>query len=108
MLSLIVLGFPGSDWLAKVPPAWNIPIHAIVVSATFTSILSLINLGMSDFLGSIDLAFSRVTNSQVRNNRVIHCLQRFQLSRHGLNPVLLHHHDRLPYLASLVWQASAV
>ena len=40
-----VAGFPGSSWLEKVPSAWDIPVNAIVVSALFTSILSLINLG---------------------------------------------------------------
>lgn len=45
--TLLAKGFPFSSWLEKVPPAWNIPINAIIVSATFTSILSLINLGTS-------------------------------------------------------------
>jgi choline transport protein len=40
-----VTGFPGSRWLERVPPAWNIPVNAIIVSAIFTSLLSLINLG---------------------------------------------------------------
>lgn len=38
-------GFPGSSWLDKVPPTWNIPLNSIFVSAIITCLLSLINLG---------------------------------------------------------------
>ena len=40
-----VAGFPGSSWLEQVPPAWDIPVNAIIVSTLFTCVLSLINLG---------------------------------------------------------------
>ena len=57
-------GFPGSPWLEKVPPGWNIPINAIVVSAIITSLLSLINLGSYtafnafNSLGTVSILFS--------------------------------------------------
>lgn len=39
--------------------------------------------------------------------RLLHCLQRLQLARHRLDPVLLHHYRRLLDLAPLVRQATA-
>jgi amino acid transporter len=45
---LHIIGLPFSDWLEQVPAGWNIPIHAIIVSATVTSLLSLIAIGMFD------------------------------------------------------------
>jgi choline transport protein len=55
-------GFPGSHWLERVPPAWNIPVNAIIVSAIFTSLLSLIDLGTLHrkiLCGKLDLESSR-------------------------------------------------
>lgn len=101
-----VIGFPGSHWLEKVPPAWNIPVNAIVVSAIFTSLLSLINLGTLPY-NLLRGITHQVIYTDIRIKRIVHCFQRLQLSRHRLNLVLLQHHDRLPYLATPVRKAFA-
>ncbi|KAK1079465.1 hypothetical protein LTR48_008108, partial [Friedmanniomyces endolithicus] len=46
-------GLPGSTWLSKVSPGWNIPLRAVVVSFVVTSLLSLVNLGSSEALNAI-------------------------------------------------------
>ncbi|KAK0249369.1 hypothetical protein LTR91_024109 [Friedmanniomyces endolithicus] len=45
-------GLPGSTWLSKVSPGWNIPLRAVVVSFVVTSLLSLVNLGSSEALNA--------------------------------------------------------
>ncbi|KAK3722150.1 hypothetical protein LTR37_002583 [Vermiconidia calcicola] len=57
-------GLPFSGWLEQIAPGWNIPIHAIIVSATVTSCLSLINIGSYyafnafNSLGTVSILFS--------------------------------------------------
>ncbi|KAK5075826.1 hypothetical protein LTR70_009917 [Exophiala xenobiotica] len=46
-------GLPGSPWLSRVSPGWNIPLPAVIVSITITSLISLINLGSSVALAAI-------------------------------------------------------
>jgi len=40
-----IAGAPFSRWLEVVPPRWNIPLRAIIVSTMITTLLSMINLG---------------------------------------------------------------
>ncbi|KAH8602283.1 amino acid transporter-like protein [Bisporella sp. PMI_857] len=47
-------GLPGSLWLAKVTPRYNIPLRAVFVSLLVSSLLSLINLGSSVALNAIN------------------------------------------------------
>lgn len=47
-------GLPGSKWLSKVTPGWNIPLHAVCVSLVVSSLLSLINIGSSTALNAIN------------------------------------------------------
>ncbi|KAJ9652941.1 hypothetical protein H2198_007850 [Neophaeococcomyces mojaviensis] len=47
-------GLPGSAWLAQVSPGWNIPLRAVCVSLTVSSLLSCINLGSSVALNAIN------------------------------------------------------
>lgn len=59
-----MIGFPGSRLLEYVAPGWNIPIPAIVLSATITCLLSLINIGSYyafnafNSLGTLSILFS--------------------------------------------------
>lgn len=47
-------GLPGSAWLSKVSPGWNIPLRSVCVSIAVSSLLSLINLGSSVALNAIN------------------------------------------------------
>lgn len=47
-------GLPGSNWLSKVSPGWNIPLRSVCVSIAVSSLLSLINLGSSVALNAIN------------------------------------------------------
>lgn len=47
-------GLPGSIWLSKVSPGWNIPLRAVCVSWVVTSLLSLINIGSTTALNAIN------------------------------------------------------
>ncbi|CAK7200079.1 hypothetical protein SEUCBS139899_002767 [Sporothrix eucalyptigena] len=38
-------GLPGSEFIAHVKPGWNIPLNAVLLTFTITSLLSLINIG---------------------------------------------------------------
>lgn len=57
-------GLPYSHWLSHVPPGWNIPLRAVFVSVTISSLLSLINIGSDvalnaiNSLGVVSLLFS--------------------------------------------------
>lgn len=88
-------GVPGSTWLAQVPPGYNIPINAIVLSAIITSLLSLINLGKRN--RPLSWKLCRLTPWF---DRFVHGFQRLQLARHSLHPLLLHHNHRVPRLAA--------
>ncbi|KAG9712135.1 GABA permease-like protein, partial [Aureobasidium melanogenum] len=46
-------GFPGSRWLGYVSPKLMIPVNAVIFSAVFTIILSLINIGSSAAFNAI-------------------------------------------------------
>ncbi|THZ18855.1 GABA permease-like protein [Aureobasidium pullulans] len=46
-------GFPGSRWLGYVNPKLMIPVNAVIFSAVFTIILSLINIGSSAAFNAI-------------------------------------------------------
>ena len=46
-------GLPGHPWLSKVSPGWNIPLPAVILSNTISSLLSLINIGSSVALDAI-------------------------------------------------------
>lgn len=46
-------GIPGHKWIAHITPGWNIPLNAVLVSLTVTSLLSLINIGSSAALNAI-------------------------------------------------------
>lgn len=46
-------GFPGSRWLGFVNPKLMIPVNAVIFSAVFTIILSLINIGSSAAFNAI-------------------------------------------------------
>ena len=84
-------GVPFSKQLEVVPPKWGIPIPAIILTCTITCLLSLINIGTSSPL-LLCFAFAHSTC------RLLHRLQRLQLTRHCLHPFLLHHHHRLHHL----------
>ncbi|KAI5206328.1 hypothetical protein AUEXF2481DRAFT_179093 [Aureobasidium subglaciale EXF-2481] len=47
-------GLPGSRWLSKVTPGWNIPIRSVSVSLVVTSLIACINLGSSAALNAIN------------------------------------------------------
>lgn len=47
-------GLPGSDWLSRVSPGWNIPLRAVCVSLVISSLLSLINIGSAAALNAIN------------------------------------------------------
>lgn len=46
-------GFPGSRWLGYVNPKLMIPVNAVILSAVFTIVLSLINIGSSAAFNAI-------------------------------------------------------
>lgn len=46
-------GLPAHSWLSKVSPGWNIPLPAVAVSLTISTLLSLINIGSSVALNAI-------------------------------------------------------
>ncbi|KAK0932411.1 hypothetical protein LTR29_016014 [Friedmanniomyces endolithicus] len=46
-------GVPGYRWLSKITPGSNIPLNAVLVSLTVTSLLSLINIGSTAALNAI-------------------------------------------------------
>jgi len=46
-------GVPGYRFLAHIAPGWNIPLNAVLVSLTVTSLLSLINIGSTAALNAI-------------------------------------------------------
>ncbi|KAF2107377.1 amino acid/polyamine transporter I [Lophiotrema nucula] len=46
-------GLPGSKWLSRVSPRWNIPLPAIALSLVISALLSLINIGSSVALNAI-------------------------------------------------------
>jgi len=47
-------GLPFSDFLAVVPPGWNIPLRAVCLSFFISSLLACINLGSSTALNAIN------------------------------------------------------
>lgn len=47
-------GLPGSDWLSRVSPGWNLPLRAISVSFVVSSLLACINIGSSVALNAIN------------------------------------------------------
>ncbi|KAJ9613052.1 hypothetical protein H2200_002993 [Cladophialophora chaetospira] len=47
-------GVPGSYWIAKVTPGWNIPLQAVSVSLVISSLLACINLGSTAALNAIN------------------------------------------------------
>ena len=47
-------GLPFSTFLARVNPGWNIPLRAVLVSLTISTLLSLINIGSSVALNAIN------------------------------------------------------
>ncbi|KAK0925108.1 hypothetical protein LTR91_004299 [Friedmanniomyces endolithicus] len=46
-------GFPFSEWIRYVPPAWEIPLNALLVCLGVSLILSAINFGSSTALGAV-------------------------------------------------------
>lgn len=46
-------GFPMSGWISKVNPHRRLPVNAVLFSAAFTILISLINLGSSDAFNAI-------------------------------------------------------
>lgn len=46
-------GLPGWSWLSQVSPGWNIPLPAVVVSLTITTLLCCINIGSAVALNAI-------------------------------------------------------
>jgi len=53
-------GVPGYRFLSHITPGWNIPLNAVLVSLTVTSLLSLINIGSTAALTAI-LALTTVS-----------------------------------------------
>lgn len=53
-------GIPFSSHIAKIQPGWNIPLNAVLVSLSVTTLLSLINIGSSAALNAI-LALTSVS-----------------------------------------------
>ena len=47
-------GLPGSNWLSRVSPGWNIPLRAVCVSLVVSTLLSLINIGSYVALNAIN------------------------------------------------------
>ncbi|KIW50408.1 hypothetical protein PV05_11997 [Exophiala xenobiotica] len=47
-------GLPGSNWLLRVTPGWNIPLRAVSVSFAVSSLLSCINIGSATALNAIN------------------------------------------------------
>ncbi|RMZ86388.1 hypothetical protein DV736_g6386, partial [Chaetothyriales sp. CBS 134916] len=47
-------GLPGSLWLSKVTPGWNIPLHAVGVSLVVASAIACINIGSTTALNAIN------------------------------------------------------
>jgi hypothetical protein len=41
------------------------------------------------------------------NFRLSNRLQRLQLTRHGLDPLFIYHHDRMSHLASTLWRTTS-
>lgn len=46
-------GVPGSRWLSRVRPGWDIPLNSIIASYVFSMLLTLINLGSAVALNII-------------------------------------------------------
>lgn len=92
-------GVPFSRQLEVVPPSYGIPVPSIILTCIITCLLSLINIG----------GFPRHPLSlQISNSprRLIHRLQRFQLPRCCLDPLLIHHHHWLHHLPPHCWPPS--
>ena len=53
-------GVPCSAWVGRIQPNWNIPLNAVLISLTVTSLLSLINIGSTAALNAI-LALTSVS-----------------------------------------------
>ena len=90
-------GVPFSKQLEQVPPKWGIPIPAIILTCTITCLLSLINIGT---LAKRSPDRHRSSHNANPQPRLLHRLQRLQLPRRRLHPLLLHHHHRLHHLPS--------
>ncbi|KAK3049613.1 hypothetical protein LTR09_009034 [Extremus antarcticus] len=109
-------GLPGSKYLERVAPGWNIPIIAIIVSAIITSLLSLINIGSYaafnafNSLGTTSLLFSY--------NITIGCLiwrrlygqplpaRRWSLGKYGMPLNIVSVIFTIPMLFFYVWPLS--
>ena len=102
-----VAGFPGLSCLEKVPPGLDILVKATIVSALFTFVLSLINLGTFLHKQSCCPGVSNNHCANICTRRIVHRLQRLQLPGHSLYLVLIQHHNQLPYLAPLLQRAIA-
>ncbi|KIW86242.1 hypothetical protein Z517_01637 [Fonsecaea pedrosoi CBS 271.37] len=46
-------GLPGSPWLARISPGWNIPLPAVTVTLLVSALISLINIGSTVALNAI-------------------------------------------------------
>ncbi|KAL1583925.1 hypothetical protein WHR41_07354 [Cladosporium halotolerans] len=53
-------GVPCSSWVGRIQPNWNIPLNAVLISLTVTTLLSLINIGSTAALNAI-LALTSVS-----------------------------------------------
>lgn len=53
-------GVPCSNWVGRIQPNWNIPLNAVMISLTVTTLLSLINIGSTAALNAI-LALTSVS-----------------------------------------------
>jgi amino acid transporter len=53
-------GVPFSHWVGRIQPNWNIPLNAVLISLTVTTLLSLINIGSTAALNAI-LALTSVS-----------------------------------------------
>jgi amino acid transporter len=77
-------GLPCSAWLAHVPPGWDIPVNAVILTLLSTSILCLIIIG-STFAFNIILSLSAVSIF-ISNIIVIGCMLRKRIRGEPLLP----------------------
>jgi choline transport protein len=87
-------GLPFSDFIAHVKPGWNIPLNAVLLTFTITSLLSLINIGssvafnaigslaVSALLGTYLISFTFLILRRVRGPALPS--SRWSLGRYGL------------------------